>query len=73
MVFARQPLEPPRIRSFANSAGPTPDLVTDIFVIFGRAGGVRRALGAVARVDGVLACCLWWAAAIFERRFVPFF
>jgi hypothetical protein len=34
-------------------------------VIFERAGGVRRALrrpGVVARVDGVLACCLSWAA-----------
>jgi hypothetical protein len=31
-------------------------------------------LGAGARVDGVLACCLSWAAGyFFERRFVPFF
>jgi len=26
-----------------------------------------------ARVDGVLACCLFWLLATLERRFVPFF
>ena len=59
IVFARQPLLPPSTRSLANSAGPTPDLVTDIFVILERAGGV------LALLLGLL--------ATFERRFVPFF
>ena len=70
MVFARQPLLPPSIKSFANSAGPTPDLVTDIFYSCASvACGERCWLGAGARVDGVpgllplLGCWLYfWAA-----------
>ena len=74
MVFARQPLEPPRIRSFANSAGPTPDFVTDIFYLRASTACERCCGLVLARADGVLACCLSWAAgSFFERRFVPFF